>query len=184
MLLHWLLGVSLLVTQWNTATAFCPRVLLPLQRSQGDHSKHDKRPPGRTLYAGANPDITDLPPQPERDPIPRPGSSSSRPIFPWALPTTASGIRAYARRGNAADVAEDAMCGGISLTRTDLMSVALAVAAGVALGPRRALAAVESTAEPPMGVNGEMALGRRDSIGGTVEVAKYTVGTDEVRMKP
>eukprot|EP00752_Nemacystus_decipiens_P005902 g5335.t1 len=165
--------------------AFSPRVPLPLQRCERDHSKHDKRRPGRTLSADTVPNIAVLSSQPQlqRDCIPQLGSSSSsRYYFSWALSATASGMPAHGRSSSsAADVAENAMCGGISLSRSEVMSAALALGAGIALGPRRALAAAESTAEASMGANAEstVSLGNQGSVG-EVEGAKYTVGADEV----
>lgn len=84
---------------------------------------------------------------------------------------------------NTLDVGENTLCGGTSLTRSGLMS-AMAVAAGIALGPRQAVAATGNASEPSVGASdGPMvALSSQDSGGETVEGAgaTYTVGADEV----
>lgn len=174
MLLNQLLGVSLLVVPWRPVAAFWPVAPLSLlQRSDRYHSKHERRP-GTAV-------VNNPSPQPQLGPVPQPGRSG-RYTCAWALPA-AGKKRAHGRRSNTAGAAEDTLCG--ALTRSDLMQVVLAVAAGTALGPLRALAAAENAPEKLVGASAEstVALGTQDSVGGMVEEAgaKYMVGADEVR---
>lgn len=177
MLLYPLLGLSLLVTSWQPASAFRPRVRLPQQPSGRNRSKHDRRrsaPDHAGAAAAAAPETTaSCPPQP-RSLFLQPGESRRS---AGDRPAEGSGVVTHGNR-NIIGPRKKRECGAMSLTRSQLLSFA-ALAAAVVLGPRRASAVDSSESAGTSAadsIESTVAFGSQELVDG----AKYMVGSDEV----